>query len=846
MTLTEYLHLSTYSNVDEGLGDWMKKIFSGNKKSVSSKEEKSVKTALGLFGGFFSKLKSNSSGSNDPITKAMETIEKESLANAKRREEAFMSAKENAYASKLLAKHEHKQNQLELSNRKKVDAFKAKQAHMERERNYWKNNTMSFTKEENEAYDKKIEEAFKDLAGYNIPDLEKMKQIQSELAYDDDGNPRDLKSILEYCKNGKGKELLEEYNKYAKKYQKEIASSMSDEQFKEVMKDVQVSADSFANAKDDITRAEELQGQFEENTKAVGFIKELKKNHENAKTALAQAEEKLNNLQGEVGNKDELLYNVVKNDDGTIEAKELTHEELENKFNSLVSDDSDIFKKSDSDENREVDKNKLKQSLKQKGIPESHINNIIKELDKNPEKLSVDLINKTAGEYAKNNAEELNKDTLKNIKQNIAQANIELKKAKETAEKNPDPTESGVLDKILEEHPEYENTINTYKNIPELELEAGTYDLESEEGKKNQKEISDGVNKAKKTLSDLEAENTARLKLRQQRINDRTEQSSIPAGTQDKIADKMQGLDKGEIFGKDVNGKLVPGFKIGDKFYEKPHIGASEEEIKEYNKKKSDYMLSANMKNLDKEIENMPKPTYDKESKTWKLDGKEISEDDAIEHLSNRQAAVENREHIRDHKVNHAKNLNKILKKDSNGKTVLNKEEYDKLSDDDKETLKLLLKDRESLKDLDSGNSFIKDLKNLSDDEWEETMDYLDSEEDVDEPDDNDEGDEDKDNGDGDNGDDKEAKKDKNNPANVWKKRKKKNGKGTTKNYYNKEGSSINPEEYKTLVDNYKESKSKESESKESESSPKESLKSNLIFKLNEHIINPLNDYLLL
>lgn len=42
------------------------------------------------------------------------------------------------------------------------------------------------------------------------------------------------------------------------------------------------------------------------------------------------------------------------------------------------------------------------------------------------------------------------------------------------------------------------------------------------------------------------------------------------------------------------------------------------------------------------------------------------------------------------------------------------------------------------------------------------------------------------------------------NPAQKWHKKKKKNGNGTTKNYYDKDGNSISPEEFKNRMNNYK------------------------------------------
>lgn len=54
------------------------------------------------------------------------------------------------------------------------------------------------------------------------------------------------------------------------------------------------------------------------------------------------------------------------------------------------------------------------------------------------------------------------------------------------------------------------------------------------------------------------------------------------------------------------------------------------------------------------------------------------------------------------------------------------------------------------------------------------------------------------------------------NPAKIWKRKKKKNGKGTTKSYYNKDGESISADDYKEKVTSYKRVKKKQSQQSDS------------------------------
>lgn len=53
------------------------------------------------------------------------------------------------------------------------------------------------------------------------------------------------------------------------------------------------------------------------------------------------------------------------------------------------------------------------------------------------------------------------------------------------------------------------------------------------------------------------------------------------------------------------------------------------------------------------------------------------------------------------------------------------------------------------------------------------------------------------------------------NPAKIWHKKKKKNGEGSTKNYYNKDGDSISPQEYKQRMETFKKNKEKNKQKQE-------------------------------
>lgn len=160
----------------------------------------------------------------------------------------------------------------------------------------------------------------------------------------------------------------------------------------------------------------------------------------------------------------------------------------------------------------------------------------------------------------------------------------------------------------------------------------------------------------------------------------------------------------------------------------------------------------------------------------------------------------------------------------------VNSDEFDSLSDEEKEDLKAYRQAIQSLSTKEARELGLSDEKDMFDDEGEDWIDS-DGYEDDDDEDANDGEDYDSDETE----DDGVTKKKLTNPAKVWKRRKKKDGKGTTTNYYNVEDktSSIPPKEYKAKMAKYKEAKQKHNEIQTESNSLTYSLRNNYLLEHN-------------
>ena len=869
MTLTEYLQNQLHKeNINEGIGDWLKGLI-GKDAKATPKQEKAAKTSFGLLGIFASKL--GVFGSNDKVGQAFEKIMREQQSEAERRMKDFQESKEGALAAKLEAKWEHKKNQLDLANKKKIAAYNQKKAEFDREIKFWSNNNTSYTEEENNAYDERLEDSFNALGDLKISELEELDALRLKLAYDDDGNPRDLAAIKEYAESEEGKSTFERFNKLARKHNKPMLEGVDDEGFKEVMKKVQVSTKQMDDAKDAQKKADEELKDYNKKAGAVSKINDIKKNLENADTKVTDCKNELNKLTSKyVGEKD-----ASGKTSGLFETDEDNRLKLKSDADIQSAIQAAMDGKFNDGDTDDVKKESIRKTLAGLGIPDSVISNLdtdsTMEFDAN--KIAEKIKDKLTAEGS---GEKLKESILNDANKQCDAARSKLKNAEAVQNRwdeinncieNGTPVNemSAEAQEMLSD--EQISNIDAYREIPKVDRENGAYDPNNPYGQEVKKRLEKDKSDCDTKVKELNEINEARKAERKMRLKQLEKSNSIPTEVQEKIDKYMQGVDRGEtkIFKteKDENGKEKKKEQVGyyitnaegkKEFIEKPGIDATKEEKEKYEKGRDKALIL----NID---ENPPfKKVEFLENGKYKIDGREYEDNDedfAVAAQAEMSLYHQNKE------LGNAKReefINSKLGKMINSKDgSFNKEEYDKLTDEEKECVDAMIKDPDKylgkLANRDAKFDGIK--KKLEDekfqmkyDEYEDTDDEDDEEtkelrkSQDDEIDDETESGKDEDGNelvkcedgkwykkkedgtaDTDGGPVSSTKAPLKNPAKIWHKKKNKRTGKITKNYHDDNGNSISPEDFKKLVKNYNEKKKKRQEAQKQETQKQETQK---------------------
>ena len=870
MTLTEYLQNQLHKeNINEGIGDWLKGLI-GKDVKATPKQEKAAKTSFGLLGIFASKI--GIFNAKDPVGQAFEKIMEEQQSEAEKRMREFQESKEGALAEKLKAKWEHKKNQLDLANKKKIAAYNQKRDELKREIAFWHNNNTSYTEEENNAYDERLEDSFNALGDLKISELEELDALRLKLAYDDDGNPRDLAAIKEYAESEEGKSTFERFNKLAQKHNKPMLDGVDDEGFKEVMKKVQVSTKQMDEAKKAQENADKELKEYNKKAGAVSKINDIKKNLENANTKVTDCEKELNNLTSKyIGKKDDSektsgLFEL--DDEKRLKLK--SDDDIQSAIQSAM---DGKFTDGDTDD---VKKENIRKALAGLGIPDSVISNLdtdsTMEFDAN--KIAEKIKDKLTAEGS---GEKLKESILNDANKQCDASRSKLKNAEAVQNRwneinncieNGTPVNemSAEAQEMLSD--EQISNIDAYRAIPKVDRENGAYDVNNPYGKEVQERLEKDKSNCDEAVKKLNEINEARKAERKMRLKQLEKSNSIPTEVQEKIDKYMQGVDRGEtkIFKteKDENGKEKKKEQVGyyitnaegkKEFIEKPGIDATKEEKEKYERGRDKALIL----NID---ENPPfkKVEFLGDGK-YKIDGKEFEdkdEDFAVAAQAELSLYHQNKE------LGNAKReefINSKLGKMINSKDgSFNKEEYDKLTGEEKECVDAMIKDPDKYlgklasrdakfdgikKKLEDEKFQIKydEYEDTDDEDDEETKELRNSQDDEIEDDEKESG-KDKDGNElvkGEDGkwykkkddgtadiDGGEVSSDKatlKNPAKIWHKKKNKRTNKTTKNYYDKDGNSINPEEFKKLVKNYNEKKKKRQEAQKQEVQKQETQK---------------------
>ena len=838
-TLTEHLQNQLHKEpINEGISDWLKGLVSKDTKATP-KQEAAAKKSMGLLGLFASKIEIFSS--DDPVSAAFEAIMKDQQEEAERRMKDFQESKEGALVAKMKAKWGHKKNQLDLANKKKIAAYDQKKKEFERAINFWKNNKTSYTEEENNAYDEQLEDSYNSLGNLRISELDELKALHLKLAYDDEGNSRNLEDIKKYAATDEGKATYERFNELAKKNNKPMLDAVNGNGFKEVMEAVQVSSDQMEKAKAAQENADKELKDYGERAKAVDKIKEIKKELDNANTKVTDCEKELGELtskyvSSEISNK---LFDL--DSDGKLKLK--SDADIQTAIQSAM---DGVIKAEDADEAK---KESVKKALIGLGIPESVVSSLkVDDInDFNADKIAEHI----SGKLKEESGEELKESILNDATEKYEAAQSKVKSAKVVQSRwdeinkcieNGTPVNemSAEAQEMLSD--EQISNIDTYRSIPEDNRKDGTYDVNNPYGKEVKARLDKDKEACDEKVKKLNEINEARKAERKMRLKQLEKSNNIPTEVQEKIDKYMQGIDRGEVKKDGKVGYITKNEKGENEFIERPGIDASKEEKEKYEKGRDKALI----------LNDDEKPPYNKVeflgNGKYKIDGEETNDEElAIEAQSlislyhqNKALADAKREEFINSK------LNSMITSDGG----FDKEKYDELSPEDKECVDAMMKDPDKYlgKLAEQDSKFANIKKKLDDEKFQ--MQYDEYEDDDSEDDDetkelrnsqDEEIDSDEDSGkdkegnelvkggdgkwykkkedgtaDVEGGEQTSTKTKLKNPAKIWHKRKNKRTGKPTENYYDKEGNSISKKDFKNLVKNYNEKKKKQSQSNES------------------------------
>lgn len=674
---------------------------------------------------------------------------------------------------------------------------------------------------------------------------------------------KSIKDKSQDDRNDEEKQFLshvEEYNKLAKHNEKQMLENMSSDEFKE---DFAVAAREnldINKAKEDLDIANEAKTNYENNVATVSKIDSLKKKH---KAASDKADKEKTNYESAKNDPFAKGYNSENGEVDKLSATEIKEKLAELDFSDCKAEGND---ETILDTTKVT--NKLKNlGLNQKSI--DAITHEHRDDNGSVISLDIDEIKTRIGKINDEDLDECAGDIKKKAQHKLAKAKAahelaqtELNKTVDVDSLNFDDKEK--LDQVLADldlSDEDKDTITKYSEIPAADRNGGTYDPTSEVGKQWKKTIEDGVKKAKEDVDKIEANNKAVAKLRTEAENADSENgTSFSDSMKKQIDNKVQGVEAGEVITKDGKIGFYSKDKDGkEKFIEKPD-GTNAKDEEEYLKARNEHVLSMDLDKVENEVVSVKsdpdnKGKYivslkDENGETITID--DVSEDEAINYAAQKKAvsvakmdAVKKKQEAADalkeicpdgklDKEKYKELYQAANKKDAKQEDInkLNALKYivnnsdnvdamfsgvDMMGNETVDSVKELLKDKDSI--ISQMNEIDKSANKDTDGETEgdtdgetettnkNTKDEEDKEEDIDfDADEEDDDEELKDADDEFEEEDKNGNKTKlSNPAKIWHKKKKKNGQGTTKNYYNKDGESISPQEYNDKKRRYKE-----------------------------------------
>lgn len=820
--LTDKINTRNTQNIDEGLLDI-----------------KGGKGLLGWLGGFFANFTGVSEKPGNKLIEEYRKLANNEAEREKQRLEEEQKAEEELDIAKLQAEFEHNQNQLDIASKNRVNAYKARKKQIDDYKKQIASNKLLHSKEENEAIINKIREAGQELGAMDSNPLSEMADLAMIIGVKDDGSVRTADEI-EAAMNDSDSELakhIKTYNKLAEKHGKSIINAMTSDEFKEAFTNKCAEVRKTADLETKLEEAKQKQADFNKKTDAVSKINEIKKAHEDAKKAHDDAETKLNELTDNKTNPfiPEAGYNSKT---GEI-TKEFSSEDFNTAIKTLA--------------NKHKDETDFKKALQDAGVPEDYIDKLTSGINDFP----ADVEQNIESDDCKNLVEDAIKSVKEKQESNIKEAQTAVEQAKTTLNKTIDPDKSTIEDikKHIEEYdnnPKSLEAIDEYEKMSDKDRESGEYDANSDAYKKAKNQLDKAVKDVQKSI-DANKKNQEANKRAVEHARGKIEGRKRTA-VDDDIKDEVEKLTDG-LEGGEVRTDKGIGFWDGEDFVKKPKPGASKEEQEKYIQKRKEYVLSLDPNSIGKRDDDIKSVVKnDDGSYTIEYNNGKTDETDDKEIAAMAKAEVISYEKSRASVISVKQDAADVVKKcikDGKLDSDKVKELLDSDKDDDKEkieTLKYLLNHE---KDIDSffkgidleGDATADEIKNAigdskeelkkhfddfedteykkrdkSKDDDEENREYDDVEDDDEDADDENEYDSDEDEVDAE-GNKTGKKKKLTNPAKIWHRKKRKNGKGMTKSYYSKDGDdSISQKEYKERMARYKEAKAKKKESTTSES----------------------------
>lgn len=779
---TVYRHIDV--NINEGLFD---KLFGGNGQA---------KGVFGFIGNLFSAL----SKEDDALSKALKEQEAKAETNAKNRENELLKSAEGAMIAKLNADFEQKENQLTLAHKRKVAAYKAQERQFREDATFWKNNTREYTAEQLDGFNRKREELFQGLGSTGNDELLEFNQLATIITTDP--NTGDTLSIEDIRKKSALKEGDEGYdpefaknfarfNELGKKYKKPLIESAKSDEFFEAMKIVPVYANEYNNAKTELEKTQEIVDDFTKKSQQVATFNEKQKAHEKAVTAANTAASAVNNFGADSNG----LCSVDGNGDIVIDTTKLNID----------------FSPGEAEDKQEALNTRLEE-LRQQGVPESVLDRARAAYASVPKGGNVvDAVNNAL------QSDESKSEIEEGLKTHYQKKYDEAKAAKDQA------------DAAVSATPEPDLNDPEFADIKDLDdKQRLEYDVTTEVGKKNKTDIEKELKTKQTKITDIEKTRNAR-KEKAKAVHSEykaLQKGKVPEELQDAVNKAKQGITFGET--KNKEGKV--GVETKDGFLEKPGPNATPEEKEKYDNAIDELAMSKTVKDLD------PNEIIKRDGKYYQVINGEpmpMTEEEAIQAYAENAIKAEQRAELLDKKQKFADNIAKCIKDGD-----LDPAAYKALSKAERATLQKILSGELKAEDvftgvdlsgtatLDKVTEFKKSHDNLDDkDSFDEYMKDLDDEAedkgfdgDADHDDDDNVEDDEKGllNDDGEletdeteeytdeEGNTQTGPKKLKNPAKIWRRKKKKNGKGTTSSYYDKDGNSISKKEFKKRMATYK------------------------------------------